>query len=309
MDYKVYIYGAGYLYNELMSYIHYYDNLIKVEGILTTEKNNYSRIDGYECLTVDEAIWENIDYCIVAVYEWNDIRKKLCELGMENKIIRSHIFRIPNFDFEKYIKLKNSEITILCNYCLGGHLYREFGLKELSPTINMFCSGMQYIDFLENYEYYLSFDMKEKIGDIEHRDGTIGIEEFWPHGIVGGEEKTVEWVLNHDTEPGISVRKWNSRRCRVNYDNIVAIMIIQSDQEAYAFDKLNIERKIGFYYKNLGLENVICINEWSNKKNIIEFDSMFPFFVNNYMRNFAKEVPIIDWMKFFNGEKEFVRKI
>ncbi len=115
--------------------------------------------------------------------------------------------------------------------------------------------------------------------------------------------------MNHDIEPGISVRKWNSRRCRVNYDNIVAIMIIQSDQEAYAFDKLNIERKIGFYYKNLGLENVICINEWSNKKNIIEFDSMFPFFVNNYMRNFAKEVPIIDWMKFFNGEKEFVRKI
>ena len=144
---------------------------------------------------------------------------------------------------------------------------------------------MQYIDFLENYEYYLSFDMKEKIGDIEHRDGTIGIEEFWPHGIVGGEEKTVEWVLNHDIEPGISVRKWNSRRCRVNYDNIVAIMIIQSDQEAYAFDKLNIERKIGFYYKNLGLE-ITFSNNVSISQSFVILQRPFPV-MNSFFPNFS----------------------
>ena len=150
--------------------------------------------------------------------------------------------------------------------------------------------------------------MKE-IMNFNHIDGTMGKEEFWPHGVIEDcEGNKVEWILNHDFKPGESVDKWNIRRERVNYDNIVALMIIQSDEEAYAFDKLGFKRKIGFYYKDLGLDSVICIREWFDRRNVIEFDSEFGTFVNTYMRNFVRDVPTVDWLSFLLGEKDYVRK-
>ena len=302
--YKVYIYGAGHAYNILSSYLHLYKEKIEVLGIVTTNHIPYRYIDGYKCILAEDANWELADYCIVAVEDWEEIRNKLVCYGVESKILRSHIFSIPNFDIDKYLNLKNSNISILSNYCLGGHIYREYGLKQMSPTINMFCSGMQYIEFLKHYKHYLSMDMVEE-KNIRHVDGTLGLEEFWPHGTLDGK---IEWVLNHDYIPGKSIENWNKRRKRVNYNNIVAIMTIQSDEEAYAFEEVDIEKKIGFYYKDLGLKHVLCVPEWPNISDVIEFDSHFPFYINNYMRDFVKGVPLIDWMKFLLGEKNFVRK-
>ncbi len=306
--YSVYVYGAGHYYNELMSYLPYYNNII-VKGIITTQSNLYKYIDGYECISVDEADWDDIDYCIVAVSEWWDIKELLTRKGLKNKIIRSHVFKIPFFNFERYLKLYNSKISILSNYCLGGHLYRQFGLEMRSPTVNMYCSGMQYIDFLQHYHDYLQLEMHERKGLGTHIDGTMGKEEFWPHGIiVGNNLREITWILNHDREPGETVGKWNERRLRVNDDNIAAIMIVQSDEEARAFDALDIKKKIGFYYKELGLNSVICVSEWLNKKNIIQYDSEFGTFINDYMRDFVGGVPTVDWLSFLLGDKDYIRK-
>ena len=41
-------------------------------------------------------------------------------------------------------------------------------------------------------------------------------------------------------------------------------MTVRSDEAAYAFDALPIEHKLRFYWKELNLEFVVCIPEWSN---------------------------------------------
>lgn len=309
MKYGVYIWGAGHLYNEFRPYLYNNKETMEVRGIITTNRGYYRYIDGYKCMTPDEADWKGVDYCIVAVEDWSDIKKYLLQNGMDGKIIQSHSFKIPGFDIEIFEKLQSQKPTIFCNYCLGGWLYREFGLPMLSPTINMYCSGMQYIKFLKKYEYYLNFEMKKYDEPYSnHTDGTMGKEDFYPHGIVGDEDDNIVWVLNHYYPKGDSVLKYNIRRKRVNYQNIVALMICQSDQEAYDFDKLNIEKKVGFYYKDLGLDNVVYIPEWMDWKNIFEYDSEWGSYVNQYMRNFVKGPPSIDWIKFLLGEKKYVCK-
>ena len=48
-------------------------------------------------------------------------------------------------DFDKK-RLKNPDVTILSNCCVGGMLYHDFKLRFLSPTINL---NIPFEDFLK----------------------------------------------------------------------------------------------------------------------------------------------------------------
>lgn len=190
-----------------------------------------------------------MDYIIIAVIKWKEVLDILDQHGInESKIIRSTAFYSPCFDLDDYLKLKNSNISILANYCLGGFIYKELGLKVLSPTVNMFCLGDGYLEFLENYPYYLSLQMEEYENDT-YIEGTIGREAFLPKGILGNK---VVWYFNHHVYAKDAVNAWNEKAKRVNCFNVAAIMILHNDEEAYRFSKLNIDKKLGIYYKNLG---------------------------------------------------------
>lgn len=56
-------------------------------------------------------------------------------------------------------KIKNCdipEISILSVNCIGGVLYHDYGMRFLSPTVNLSFSAEDYIKFMENLDYYLS---------------------------------------------------------------------------------------------------------------------------------------------------------
>lgn len=165
---KCYIYGAGTEYNKLASYLEIYKEKIEIIAIVTTQKQKISILDGISCITPDEIHKEQMDYIIIAVQKWKEIYNYLKKFEIEDeKILRSHIFYLPNFVLDEYLKLKNSNISILSNTCLGGRIYKELGLKVLSPTVNALCPrGEDYINFLRNYKLYLGMDMEELNGGV-----------------------------------------------------------------------------------------------------------------------------------------------
>lgn len=302
--YKVYIYGGGCEYNRFTSYLPLYQEKLTVLGIVTTEKNINSYIDGFPCITVEEINENEMDYVIIAVKEWKEIAKLLYEKGIdESKIIRSSVFYNPCFDLDEYLKLKVSNISILSNFCLGGHIYRDLGLKVLSPTVNMFCLSKDYLEFIRHYEYYLNAEMKEYERS-QYIKGTMGMEAFIPKGILGDK---VVWYFNHNTYATEAIAKWNERAKRVNFDNIAVLMTLHTDEDAYQFSELNIEKKLGIYYKDLGLKDIIYCQLWNEENTRFLYHNDWSSFANIYMMNFKGSISPINWIKFLNGEKDYRR--
>lgn len=302
--YRVYIYGAGNEYNRMASYLPLYRDRLEVLGIVTTEKDNRPKIDGYPCLTVREIDRDAIDYIIIAVVNWRKIADILEQNGIgEDKIIRSHVFYNPCFDLEGYLKLKSSNVSILSNFCLGGVIYKELGLKILSPTINMFCLGKNYLEFLENYKQYLFAEMKVYRQQI-YTEGTLGCESFFAKGIL---DDRIVWYFNHNAYAQDAIEKWQERVKRVNLKNVAVIMTLQSDEDAYRFAQLKADKKIGIYYKDLGLEDIIYCPAWDDDKEKFKYYGNWTTAANGYLSNSRGYMSPVNWIKFLNGEKEYRR--
>lgn len=295
--FKVYIYGAGHYYNRLSSYLRRESDQLEVLGVVTSQPMFFEKIDGYKVIRPEEMNMSQADYVIIAVKEWKEVAAKLYELGVkEEEIIRSSVFELPWFDLEEYLKLRKSNITILANNCMAGVVYKELGLKALSPTINLTIRGDCCLEFFQNSEYYLN---KEAV--------VYRMEEapvFVPKAIID-EKIVINFVHSDNAETG--VKKWNERRQRANFDNIAITMVLSSDAQAYAFEQLPISKKIGVYYKDLGLKSVIYLPEWEDEKLRLKEGHNFGSYSIKALTNSFGRVGRIDWIKFLNGEEDYLR--
>lgn len=230
--------------------------------------------------------------------------QKAISIGIDkDKLILGKVFTIPGFEWEKYLSIKKKGISIISNYCIGGMLYHTFGLEFKSPTINMFCGGKDFIKFVSNLEYYLEQELLPYKNDI-YIPGTLGLEQFVEKGIIDNE---IVWNFNHDIYSEDAIEKWNRRKCRVNKDYVYIVMIIQNDADAYAFEQLKTKRKIGFYYKDLGLKSIVPVKEWNDKKIRWERGFNFTMYVN-WHANYEIGCDKIDWLKFLNDEEDYIRR-
>lgn len=239
---KMYIYGAGYEYNRVKSYLNCYQDKIQIIGIVTSEKQDYTFLDGFPCITISQMDIEEMDYIIIAVQAWKEVFSCLRRYGVnDNKIIRSHVFQLPYFDLNSYLELKEKNVSIISNICLGGIIYQELGLKAISPTVNATCRDSDCLLFLENIKRYLSVDMKEyKPAYGTYVDNNLYKRLFYPMGIIDDE---IVWIFPHSNCYQEIIDKWNEKRKLINWDNLAIIACLVSDEDAYRFEKLKIKRK------------------------------------------------------------------
>lgn len=304
MKYKLFIYGAGKEYSHFSSCLSSYAAIFDIKGIITTKKQTFKYLDGRKCFTIDEFEEKDFDFIIIAVEEWKEIADTLRSKGVsENKIIRSSVFYSPNFNFDKYLWVKESDPTIFSNMCLAGVIYKELGLKTLSPTINMTCINGDYIKFLENWEYYCSKKIRAYTKE-EYDASFVPFHNFIPRGII---ENKVTWFFNHYHSDKDGIAAWEKGVNRINRKNIVALAALESDKDAYAFEQLRIEKKIGFYYKDLHLEHVLYLKEWDKAKVRYENGGNFLSFVVRYCSNSYQYSSCIDWIHFLYNQNNYIR--
>lgn len=107
-------------------------------------------------------------------------------------------------------RLKNKDITILCNNCLGGVVYHCLGLQFLSPTVNLMVdSTADFIKMVKNFDYYLRQPIVEIVDD----------SIPYPSGMCGD----IKLHFNHYHSFDDAVAKWESRKKRINWDNVYLI--------------------------------------------------------------------------------------
>ena len=297
--YKAYIYGVGKEYDNFMAIYPLYSSLIQIIAVVASEEQFFTSIDGLKVVQPQEIQLNNMDFVIIAVEKWRDIFTKLVELGIEqDKILRSNIFKLPFFNFEKYIELRKSNITILSNSCIGGKIYNKLALETLSPTKNMYCLGKNFVRFCNNVEYYIKQEMKPLEND-DIKEGTIGLEDFFQKGKLDD----IVWTFNHSVYAEDAISKWNEHVKKINIDNIAVIMIILNDSDIELFNSIKFEKKIGVYYKNIDASNIIYCPTWNNEQTRYRYMSNWIMFANDFLEEGAK----IDWLKFLNGEQNYIR--
>ena len=139
------------------------------------------------------------------------------------------------------IGLKNKNFTIISNNCWGGYIYDIFGLKYLSPTIGLYFMSNEYIKFISNLKYYLSFDAEVlELKDSKYKEYFISKSM---NNVMLGKVNDVEFVFVHYKSAEDGVIKWNKRRHRINFDNI---LIKYNDQNMFTFQDLENFKKVEF---------------------------------------------------------------
>jgi uncharacterized protein (DUF1919 family) len=106
------------------------------------------------------------------------------------------------------------DLTIISNTCIGGRLYHDYHQKFLSPTIDFYMEPESFVKFCCNLEYYLSCEIKPL------PDYKIDYLSNFLFCDIGG--LIAAFGHTNDSYDKI-ISKWNERRERVNFDNIIVI--------------------------------------------------------------------------------------
>ena len=105
--------------------------------------------------------------------------------------LKNRIWQWRNRAFLRKLRARNKNTTpsIICNNCIGGVIYHQLGLQFLTPTINLFIPGEDYLNFVKHFKEYVKlpvqdasnqFDKKYPVGEITAYDlPTIHIHFQW----------------------------------------------------------------------------------------------------------------------------------
>lgn len=299
--YKVILWGMGPGYNIFVSYRGL--DMVEVTAIVDKKDWEYKSVDGIPIKKPEDILKESIEYdYIIATVQRDSTLKEIIghatKIGIDrDKIIPLHVFKIPFFDFEEYISLKESRISIISDYCYGGFLYHRFGLEFLTPTINMFSDNENYYRFISD----LDRNMKLKMSEVPINDEKLGGVSC-PRGKIGN---TI-WNFNHDVSFSDGVEKWERRVNRINWNNYLVCMLIRSDEMAYKFNELPIKNKLGFYWKDLGLDSIVPLLQWNDLQTRAENNYNFSFFVNHRAAG-DRDDGSINWMNLLLHKGNHIR--
>lgn len=241
MEYKVIIYGLGEQYNKNVNVIKYHELIrsFKVVGVTAKWTPAYTVLDGYPVIRRELLKDISFDFIVVmSDLHFNDIVEDLIEEGIDrNCIITYRVLQIPELDFQRYVEFKNSRISIISNNCWGGVAYRTLGLECLSPFKNLSLQNEDYLKMIANFQYYMKCELKF----CEYAYNTNS-HKYYPVMCLDD----VKVHCNQDTNADDAAEKWNRRRKKLNYDNLLV--------EMYTEDRDIMERFLGVD----GYEHKIC---------------------------------------------------
>lgn len=110
--------------------------------------------------------------------------------------------------------LRQNDISIICNICVGGRIYHDLSLRFLSPTINLAIKFHDFVNFAESLEKYITDS------DIV-KDINASLTNDHPHGklIVKGFGDILLDFRHYQTFEEAK-QKWESRSHRINWNKI-----------------------------------------------------------------------------------------
>lgn len=123
---------------------------------------------------------------------------------------------MDNEKSEQYFRSKNNnkDFTLIARDCVGGILYHQLGLRFLTPTINLFFTQEDFNYLCLNFKEYIDSELTE------YKDDNIS----YPIGLLSpkGLNPIKVFFLHYDNFKE-SKEKWDDRKARINWDNILVV--------------------------------------------------------------------------------------
>ena len=151
-------------------------------------------------------------------------------------------------------KLNRTDFCIISNNCWGGFIYQKFGIKYNTPTIGLFIYEKDYVKFCANLKHYLSLPLEfinikeSKYCEKATKNGTQTIN--YPIAKLDD----IEIFFMHYKSEAEAVDKWERRKSRINYNNLLFKMSERNDCDEETVAE----------FCNLPHKNKICFTESEN---------------------------------------------
>lgn len=243
MEYRIVIYGTGEQYNKNFNIIKYFEmsGQFGVAGITAKWMPNSAFLDGYRVIRLEELCQTEFDFiAVMSDIYFEEIVHSLTGMGIaRGKIIPHRVLQIPGLDFAEYVDFKDGGVSIISNNCWGGVACRTLGIECRSPFKNLSIDDEgDYIRLLRNFKHYMGCGLK--FLEYAHNENS---KKEYPVMLLDD----VRVHCNHDLNPEDAVEKWNRRRAKINYDNLVAEMYTEDrDVMAEFLEIKGYKRKICF---------------------------------------------------------------
>lgn len=279
---------------------------IKIAAVVARRSEIFgNRRDGYLLISKEELTALTFDILIIASSKYyKEIRKEAMELGIpENHMINGNAFRLPLFDYSRYIRLVKEPVTILSYDCWGGYIYNKLYLQFTSPLINIYWQKDSYMKFIQDPLFYFEQPLEM------HTESNLR-EGVYPVGVIGGRGNQIRLEFVHARNFEEAKTLWDRRKERVNPERIFLMLGIdgtEPDKEKYLkiFEKLPFP-KICFYAGETSVKDVIYLKrfEW----HCYQGSRMDSIRFTDYARNMTWLPKDIDLLKLLNGEKDYLRE-
>lgn len=254
-------------------------------------------LDGFRVLDDEGLLLSEFDYIIVYSEQILEFAVRICEMRNRSRrcVLPGRIFDIAHFDFEKYIQLYESKISIMSNRCFGGLLYNHLGMEFCSPFINLCVEPPDFLHIMSDLESYMREDLVYVYNEWE-----MNLKREYPAVRI----KDVMLWCNHYTSMQEVESYWYRRRERINYQNIFVMCDLHSDEEAEIFLNLPYEKKIAFADFRIEHPQIVDTSVLGQ-----EYFKRYPD-IGSLLNNQGKlsnETCMFDLFKLLNGEKDFMR--
>ena len=146
-------------------------------------------------------------------------------------------YHFTPFSMERYKKLRRSKLSILSQNCWGGLIYHSFGLQFLSPTINLYAGDRDFLKFLSDPKLHLDAELRfyspnfDELSQREYPVMSLGDTKFH--------------MIHYDSAESAR-RKWEDRRTRINWYNLLIMMYTENPRLLKQFDRLPFSKKVCF---------------------------------------------------------------
>lgn len=254
MKNKCLIWGTGDEFKNNIQLIKYYEMLGMIEVIgLTSNEEYYDFIMTYKFIAKDNIEKYDYDYLIIAASGkvLESILNEVVTMAIDERVaIPIKALKLPAFDFDKYIKLKEKVPTIFTPHCWGGVTYNALGLPFKSPFINMYEDHDDFLKLLKNPKYY----MERELEFVEMKYESI-LKRAFPIARCGD----ILLYFNHYKEFDEAKACWERRKKRIDWDNIFVEFYDENEDRVKEFLSLPYENKICFVPFSMKHKNVIPI--------------------------------------------------
>lgn len=182
-------------------------------------------------------------------------------------------------------------LSIISTNCFAGRIMQDLHLKYNSPTAGLYFFYPDYIEFLNNLNYYLS---EAKLRFIEASKYELGNQRIkaskkkYPVALLGDK---VEIHFLHYDSPEEAAEKWYRRSSRVNFNNLLIIGMQQNScmpEDIEKFDRLSFKHKIMFSGKNMNYPSNIYMKEYNNSEEVGNPYSDAPRFYKYLLKHYRK---------------------